>query len=78
MSFGGRLRTGEKIAQMAPMPVLIGPVQAVTNLEDSARADRDSEARDDKAVPGWYRSQSLFFVIFRGSEPNRPRLRIGK
>jgi dUTP pyrophosphatase len=35
-----QLTAGEKIAQMIPMPVLTGPVHTVTNLEDSARADK--------------------------------------
>jgi dUTP pyrophosphatase len=34
------LQAGEKIAQMIPIPVLTGAVQTVTNLEDSARADK--------------------------------------
>jgi dUTP pyrophosphatase len=34
------LNAGEKIAQMIPMPVLTGPVQTVSNLEDSARANK--------------------------------------
>jgi dUTP pyrophosphatase len=34
------LRAGEKIAQMVPIPVLTGPVEAVTDLEDSFRAHR--------------------------------------
>jgi dUTP pyrophosphatase len=34
------LRTGEKIAQMVPVPVLTGPVKAVGDLEDSLRANR--------------------------------------
>jgi dUTP pyrophosphatase len=32
------LNAGEKIAQMVPVPVLTGPVQAVESLEDSLRA----------------------------------------
>ncbi len=32
------LHTGEKIAQMVPVPVLTGPVQEVESLEDSVRA----------------------------------------
>ncbi len=35
-----RINTGEKIAQMIPIPVLTGPVQTVSNLEDSLRADK--------------------------------------
>ncbi|HEY2469087.1 MAG TPA: dUTP diphosphatase [Terracidiphilus sp.] len=31
------LKTGEKIAQMIPVPVLTGPVQEVETLEESAR-----------------------------------------
>ena len=34
------LRAGEKIAQMIPIPVLTGPVETVSSLEDSARADK--------------------------------------
>ena len=34
------LQAGEKIAQMIPIPVLTGPVQTVTDLEDSARAEK--------------------------------------
>jgi dUTP pyrophosphatase len=34
-----QLRAGEKIAQMIPIPVLTGPVQTVSTLEDSARAN---------------------------------------
>jgi len=34
------LRSGEKIAQMIPIPVLTGPVQTVETLEDSARAEK--------------------------------------
>lgn len=34
------LGAGEKIAQMIPVPVLTGPVEAVETLEDSARAHR--------------------------------------
>ncbi|MDR3771759.1 MAG: dUTP diphosphatase [Terracidiphilus sp.] len=34
------LKTGEKIAQMIPVPVLTGAVETVDSLEDSARADR--------------------------------------
>jgi len=35
-----QLKAGEKIAQMIPIPVLTGPVQTVSNLDDSARADK--------------------------------------
>jgi len=35
-----QLHAGEKIAQMIPIPVLTGPVQTVTDLEDSARAEK--------------------------------------
>jgi dUTP pyrophosphatase len=35
-----QLSAGEKIAQMIPMPVLTGSVETVSNLEDSARADK--------------------------------------
>ena len=34
------LRAGEKIAQMVPIPVLTGPVEVVTDLENSFRAHR--------------------------------------
>jgi dUTP pyrophosphatase len=34
------LRAGEKIAQMIPIPVLTGPVETVSNLEDSARLEK--------------------------------------
>jgi dUTP pyrophosphatase len=34
------LKAGEKIAQMIPVPVLTGAVETVTNLEDSARAEK--------------------------------------
>jgi dUTP pyrophosphatase len=34
------LKTGEKIAQMIPVPVLTGPVQEVETLENSARAEK--------------------------------------
>ncbi len=34
------LKTGEKIAQMIPVPVLTGAVETVDSLEDSARADK--------------------------------------
>jgi dUTP pyrophosphatase len=34
------LKAGEKIAQMVPVPVLTGPVEAVETLEDSARAEK--------------------------------------
>jgi dUTP pyrophosphatase len=34
------IKAGEKIAQMIPVPVLTGPVEAVDNLEDSARAEK--------------------------------------
>jgi dUTP pyrophosphatase len=34
------LAAGEKIAQMIPVPVLTGPVEAVDSLEDSARAEK--------------------------------------
>jgi dUTP pyrophosphatase len=34
------LRAGEKIAQMIPVPVLTGTVETVSNLEDSARAEK--------------------------------------
>ena len=34
------IAAGEKIAQMVPVPVLTGPVQAVETLEDSARAEK--------------------------------------
>jgi dUTP pyrophosphatase len=34
------LQAGEKIAQMVPVPVLTGAVQAVTDLEDSLRAGK--------------------------------------
>lgn len=34
------LAAGEKIAQMIPVPVLTGPVEAVDNLEDSSRATK--------------------------------------
>ncbi len=34
------LKAGEKIAQMIPVPVLTGPVEAVESLEDSARAEK--------------------------------------
>jgi dUTP pyrophosphatase len=33
-------RPGEKIAQMIPVPVLTGPVEIVSALEDSARAEK--------------------------------------
>jgi dUTP pyrophosphatase len=35
-----QLTAGEKIAQMIPMPVLTGVVETVSDLEDSARADK--------------------------------------
>ena len=35
-----QLTAGEKIAQMIPIPVLTGSVHTVSNLEDSARADK--------------------------------------
>ncbi len=38
------LKSGEKIAQMIPVPVLTGVVEEVEALEDSARAERASEA----------------------------------
>ena len=34
------LKAGEKIAQMIPVPVLTGDVEAVESLEDSARAEK--------------------------------------
>ena len=34
------LKAGEKVAQMIPVPVLTGPVQAVEALEDSVRAEK--------------------------------------
>jgi dUTP pyrophosphatase len=34
------LKTGEKIAQMLPVPVLTGSVEVVESLEDSARAEK--------------------------------------
>ena len=34
------LKAGEKIAQMIPVPVLTGPVQAVDSLPGSARAEK--------------------------------------
>jgi dUTP pyrophosphatase len=34
------LQAGEKIAQMIPIPVLTGAVETVSNLEDSARAEK--------------------------------------
>lgn len=34
------LAGGEKIAQMIPVPVLTGPVEAVESLEDSSRAEK--------------------------------------
>jgi dUTP pyrophosphatase len=34
------LNSGEKIAQMLPVPVLTGPVEQVESLEDSARAEK--------------------------------------
>jgi dUTP pyrophosphatase len=34
------LKTGEKIAQMIPVPVLTGAVEQVESLEDSARAEK--------------------------------------
>jgi dUTP pyrophosphatase len=34
------LKAGEKIAQMIPVPVLTGTVEAVESLEDSARAEK--------------------------------------
>ena len=34
------LRAGDKIAQMIPIPVLTGIVEAVESLEDSARAEK--------------------------------------
>jgi dUTP pyrophosphatase len=37
---GAVLLAGEKIAQMIPVPVLTGAVQAVESLEDSARAEK--------------------------------------
>jgi dUTP pyrophosphatase len=33
-----QIAAGEKIAQMIPVPVLTGPVEAVDSLEDSSRA----------------------------------------
>lgn len=35
-----QLQTGEKIAQMIPVPVLTGPVHETESLEDSARAEK--------------------------------------
>lgn len=35
-----KLKTGEKIAQMIPVPVLTGHVKEVAILEDSARAEK--------------------------------------
>jgi dUTP pyrophosphatase len=34
------LKAGEKIAQMIPVPILTGMVEAVESLEDSARAEK--------------------------------------
>ena len=34
------LKTGEKIAQMIPVPVLTGSVETVESLEESARAEK--------------------------------------
>lgn len=34
------IKPGEKIAQMIPVPVLTGTVETVSNLEDSARAEK--------------------------------------
>ena len=34
------IKAGEKIAQMIPVPVLTGPIETVSSLEDSARAER--------------------------------------
>ena len=34
------IQAGEKIAQMIPVPVLTGLVEAVESLEDSARAEK--------------------------------------
>ena len=34
------IKAGEKIAQMIPVPVLTGTVETVSNLEDSARAEK--------------------------------------
>ncbi|HWT65813.1 MAG TPA: dUTP diphosphatase [Terracidiphilus sp.] len=34
------IRSGEKIAQMIPVPVLTGTVEAVESLEDSRRAEK--------------------------------------
>jgi len=34
------LKAGEKIAQMIPVPVLTGTIEAVASLEDSARAEK--------------------------------------
>jgi dUTP pyrophosphatase len=34
------IKAGEKIAQMIPVPVLTGAVETVSNLEDSARAEK--------------------------------------
>ena len=34
------LKAGEKIAQMVPVEVLTGPVEAVESLEESARAEK--------------------------------------
>jgi dUTP pyrophosphatase len=34
------VQAGEKIAQMIPVPVLTGPVEAVETLEDSHRAEK--------------------------------------
>ncbi len=35
-----QLKAGEKIAQMIPVPVLTGAVEAVESLEESARAEK--------------------------------------
>lgn len=35
-----QLKAGEKIAQMIPVPVLTGRVEVVSQLEDSARAEK--------------------------------------
>jgi dUTP pyrophosphatase len=35
-----QINAGEKIAQMIPIPVLTGPVETVSDLEDSARAEK--------------------------------------
>jgi dUTP pyrophosphatase len=34
------LKSGDKIAQMIPIPVLTGDVETVESLEDSARAEK--------------------------------------